>query len=145
MITDDNIIKCNRNATFANSIYLTNIIKSGLYKWKFKIIQTTESHVFVMDIGIWNIKLFKPTPYLLITLSSGSSDSMDLDIASIPIIAFEAGFKKSTRSSPSKVLPVSLRMTEEYRFLSFLTKKIFCEKDLEVTATVSFVFNYSSI
>ena len=70
---------------------------------------------------------------------------MELVMASIPIIAFEAGFKKFTRSSPFKVLPVSLRITEEYRFLSLLTKKIFCEKDLEATATVSFVFNYSSI
>ena len=63
----------------------------------------------------------------------------------MPIIAFEAGFKKFIKSPPSKVLPVSLRIIEEYRFLSFETKKVFFEKDLEVTATVSFVFNYSSM
>tara|TARA_B110000003_G_scaffold184935_1_gene183806 strand:+ start:3167 stop:3367 length:201 start_codon:yes stop_codon:yes gene_type:complete len=66
-------------------------------------------------------------------------------MASIPIIAFEAGFKKFIKSSPSKVLPVSLRIIEEYKFLSFETKKVFFEKDLEATATVSLVFNYSSI
>ena len=47
----------------------------------------------------------------------------------MPIIAFEAGFKKFIKSSPSKVLPVSLRIIEEYRFLSFETIKVFFEKE----------------
>ena len=63
----------------------------------------------------------------------------------MPIIAFEADFKKFIRFSPSKVLDVSLRIIKEYIFLSFLTKKEFFKKDLEATATVSLVFNYSSI
>lgn len=66
-------------------------------------------------------------------------------MTSMPIIAFEAGFKKFIRFSASKVLLVSLRIIEEYIFLSFSTKKEFFGKDLEATAAVSLVFNYSSI
>ena len=51
------ILKRSGSSSYVNwSVYLTNIIKSGVYSWKFKIHSFLPNHAFYLfDIGVWKI------------------------------------------------------------------------------------------
>ena len=91
-------------------------------------------------------KLFKPTPYLLITFKLGKCWRILESNLSIQTITLSASKQKETRSWPESDKPFSFSLIFLYFDCNSLMSFSFLEKDLDVTATKSdlFIDNYYS-